>query len=74
MDLLKRSKVQSPLKLAFMLTKYHPEWKDTKHKLDGVSEPADSPYCLGLPNLILMQGVHYQSGMDGSSAFHRLQI
>lgn len=57
-----------------MLTKYHPEWKDTKHKIDGASEPADSPYCLGLASLILMQWVHYQSGMDGSSAFHRLQI
>ena len=55
MDLLKRSEVQSPLKPAFMLTKYHPEWKDTKHKIDGVGEPADSPYCLGLAILILMQ-------------------
>ena len=55
MDLLKRSKVQSPLKLTFMPTKSYPVWKDTKHKIDGVSEPADSLYCLGLANLILMQ-------------------
>lgn len=43
MDLLKQSKVQSPLKPVFMLTKYLPEWKDSKHKIDGVSGPADSP-------------------------------
>lgn len=43
MDLLKQSKAQSPLKPVFMLTKYLPEWKDSKHKIDGVSGPADSP-------------------------------
>lgn len=47
MDLLKRSKIQSPLKPAFMLTKYHPEWKDIKHKINGVGEPADSPTVWG---------------------------